>query len=223
MAIILNATPSNGLGVSSDNSGVIQFQSNTVNTLSIASSGLMTAAYNGANPGVVPGMQYFRLNNDITGTQATTAQNIINVGVTLASSTVYTFDGLFFLNKSAGTTSHTLSFGFGGTATVNNIWYNLLEGDNATSQVSNFGNGPTNNWGFNTASQSLVMGARTSATLYIILIIKGTVSINAGGTFIPQYSLSAAPGGAYTMSAGSYMSIYPISTAGANVSIGSWA
>ena len=51
----------------------------------------------------------------------------------------------------------------------------------------------------------------------------GTVSVNAGGTFIPQYSLSAAPGGAYTTAAGSYMKISPLSASGSATNIGGWA
>lgn len=47
--------------------------------------------------------------------------------------------------------------------------------------------------------------------------------INAGGTFIPQYQLSAAPGGAYTTAIGSYFLIYPIGAAGNNTNIGTWA
>jgi hypothetical protein len=53
--------------------------------------------------------------------------------------------------------------------------------------------------------------------------ISGTVSINAGGTFIPQYQLSAAPGGAWTVASGAYFLIYPISASGSNTSVGTWA
>ena len=65
--------------------------------------------------------------------------------------------------------------------------------------------------------------AQTSATLYFTLIGCGVLSVNTGGTLIPQYSLSAAPGGAYTTAAGSYMLIYPIGASGSNVSVGTWA
>ena len=76
---------------------------------------------------------------------------------------------------------------------------------------------------YNTASSSPVTAANSSATVYWSFILKGTVSVNAGGTFIPQYTLSAAPGGAYTTQAGSYMKISPLAASGANVSIGTWA
>ena len=61
------------------------------------------------------------------------------------------------------------------------------------------------------------------ATATVMFVVKGVVSINAGGTFIPQYTLSAAPGGAYTMQIGGYMKINPIGASGANTNVGVWA
>jgi len=54
-------------------------------------------------------------------------------------------------------------------------------------------------------------------------LMKGTVSINAGGTFIPQYTLSAAPGGAYSTVAGSFIRIAPIGASGSAINVGTWA
>lgn len=48
-------------------------------------------------------------------------------------------------------------------------------------------------------------------------------TINVVGTFVPQYSLSAAPGGAYSTQAGSYFKIAALSPSGANTAIGTWA
>ena len=177
----------------------------------------------GTQRGIVPGMQFFRLGTPLVGTNATGAQNLLGVGVTVSSSTVYAFDGVILMSKSAGVTSHTLSTLFGGTATIENIAYWVYEGDNATSFTTNMSLAGTNIFGTTTASAVAVMGARTSAALYVTLKLNGTVSITNGGTFIPQYSLSAAPGGAYTTAIGSYFNIYPIGTSGANVSVGTWA
>jgi hypothetical protein len=48
--------------------------------------------------------------------------------------------------------------------------------------------------------------------------------VTTGGTFIPQYSLSAAPGGAYSTLSNSYMLIYPINnTSSGTVNVGTWA
>jgi hypothetical protein len=174
-------------------------------------------------PGVLTnGLQLYRLNADLAGANATGAQSTLGVGVTLAGSTVYAFEMVFALSKSAGTTSHTVGVGFGGTATLNNIAYRL--------NVQN----PTSS-GFTTpavadfqefvqsASNGTVTAAQTSAALYLSMRISGTVSVNASGTFIPQYTLSAAPGGAYTTALGSYMLIYPIGASGSATNVGSWA
>ena len=125
------------------------------------------------------------------------------------------------LLKSAGTTSHTISLGFGGTATINNCAYTLINAW-SSSGISTTSNG-ANAMTILTASSTVVTAAFTGAGEGVNFIIKGTVSINAGGTFIPQYTLSAAPGGAYTTQAGSYIKISPISASGANTNIGSWA
>ena len=171
--------------------------------------------------GVIPGMQYYRLDSALVGSNVNTAQSIYGVGVTLSASTVYEFEAVFALSKTAGTTSHTFGVGFGGTATINNISYIISRGgsftsfnDTAASATSSF---------LQTATNSVLTVAYSSATAYQLCTYRGVVSINAGGTFIPQYTLSAAPGGAYTTAAGAYFLIYPIGAAGSNTSIGTWA
>ena len=75
----------------------------------------------------------------------------------------------------------------------------------------------------NNATTALTVTSFATANVVIGFIIRGTVSINAGGTFIPQYTLSAAPGGAYSTVAGSYIRIAPLSASGANTNVGTWA
>jgi hypothetical protein len=173
--------------------------------------------------GVIPGEQLYVLNSGYVGSNATGAQPIFGVGVTLSGSTYYAFEAVYALSKSAGTTSHSLSILFGGTATLNNIAYQI--------------NGQYNGTGFNATTTALsnmqpnfiqtagafAVGSNSTAAIYFMVLIKGMVSINAGGTFIPQYQLSAAPGGAYTTAANSYFKIYPIGASGANVNVGTWA
>jgi hypothetical protein len=175
----------------------------------------------GTQRGIIPNEQFFALNAGLAGANATGAQSIFGVGVTLSASTVYEFEMDFILTRAAGTTAHTISLGFGGTATLNNIIYEVIDiaalslpiapGNNATTIAAT------------SATATAITGSITSSTRVDCIIIKGTVSINAGGTFIPQYTLSAAPGGAYTTAAGSYMKIKPIGVSGANVSVGTWA
>lgn len=241
MAVTLNASTSNGLIQTADTSGVISLQANgttvlTVNPANVthANIALGTAAagameYNGYSPyftpfgtsrGVMPAYQYYSLNSTVVGANATGAQSIFGLtnGFTLQASTIYEFEALVALSKTAGTTSHTVSLGFGGTATINNIGYNWTANqmDGSFTGVNNL----VSNYFIQTASATVVTAAQTSATRYWFGVLKGTVSVNAAGTFLPQYTLSAAPGGAYTTAIGSYFKISPLAASGANVSIG---
>jgi hypothetical protein len=75
----------------------------------------------------------------------------------------------------------------------------------------------------NSTSNTNAYLSAAAAAISWAYIVRGTVSVNAGGTLIPQYTLSAAPGGAYSTAAGSYFMIYPIGASGANVNVGTWA
>ena len=176
----------------------------------------------GTQRGVVPGAQFFRLDSGLAGANVSTAQSVFGVGVTLSSSTVYAFEAEYIFTK----TAHSFGLGFAGTATVNNILYTAF----------NYFNNSTLNSPLNTASIAItysamnqatnttgISSAASTATQTQTFKLKGTVSINTGGTFIPQYTLSAAPGGAYTTAAGSFFMIYPIGASGANVNVGTWA
>lgn len=178
-------------------------------------SGLLTGAVRGNSPGLYQNSQYYRLNTAVAGTNTTTAQSIFGVAPTLTAATQYEFEAVVILNKTAGTTSHTIGISFGGTATINNIggltytaWGSGLVLD-GTALVS------TTNTAFTVSI--------TSAAVTHGIIIKGTVSINTGGTFIPQYTLSAAPGGAYSTQPGSFIKISALGASGSNINIGSWA
>lgn len=252
MASIINAstTSTSGLVQTADASGVLQLQSNGVTGLTVGPGGVLTAAngmvfssmtlgtaqtgefeYDGKVPyftpagtqrGVIPGMQYYRLNSAVVGANAATSQSALGVGVTVSASTVYEFKGRYYLTRTAGTTSHVVGTTFGGTATGNNILYRAAMKYNTTaiSLAATSDVYTAYSFGFNS-----VLGLITTsgATVYIVVDVEGTISINAGGTIIPQYNLSAAPGGAYTSGIGSYFAIWPVGAAGSNVSVGSWA
>jgi len=168
------------------------------------------------------GAFYYRLDSNLAGANATGAQSVFGVGVTLAGSTVYQLEVVYVLNKTVGSTSHTMGFGFGGTATVNNF---LLTG--VTNEAANVGvaglTGGGATWGSDTVSNATATPSMTSTTHFVMLVASGSVSINAGGTFIPEYTLSAAPGGAYSTVAGSYIRFVPIGAAGSNSSQGTWS
>lgn len=162
--------------------------------------------------------QYYRLNTDFLGANATGAQSLFGKGITLAAGVAYEFDLLVTLVKTAGTNSHTIALGFGGTATLNNMAYTVKY---AGPQA--FGSGAALN-SYPTASGSSVVftGPIVTAGVYMSFDVRGTVSVSASGTLIPQYTLSAAPGGAYYTSAGALIRVATLGPSGANVSVGNW-
>jgi hypothetical protein len=171
----------------------------------------------GTQRGIVPGMQYYCLQSGYSFTSGTTSVALYGVGVTLSSSTVYAFEGLFVLYRATSTTS-IARLNFAGTATLNNILYqthSVFNPDTIPQVDSN------NNMAvINTAAVTPISISASVNT--ITAFISGTVSVNAGGTFIPQYSQSAN-GGTTTNQAGSYFRIYPIGASGSNVNVGTWA
>jgi len=175
----------------------------------------------GTQRGLMPAAQYYRLNTANVGANVNTAQSVFGASVTLSGSTVYAFEGFYTLLKTAGATAHTVSYGFGGTATVNNASFGGLGFASVSSSA------PLNTNVFAGFTLSLANTAYTtslaSANVFTTVRFWGTVSVNAGGTFTPQYILSAAPGGAYTVQIGSYINIYPVGTSGANTIVGAWA
>lgn len=220
---VSSGTP--GIKYTADSSGIVQFQSSGANSLQIDASQYVSATVNSLGKGMIPAEQFYRLNTDLAGANATGAQSVLGVGVTLVGSTVYQFQASYILSKIAGSTSHTIGIGFGGTATINNInWQALVNYGGGTSGYTP--------WGLTANAATLASNSATNITSTTAIttvgeaytaVIFGTVSINAGGTFIPQYTLSAAPGGAYTTAAGSYFKISPLGASGSNTSIGTWS
>lgn len=157
----------------------------------------------------------YRLNAALAGANVNTAQNLLGVGVNLAAG-IYEFEVLFALLKTAGTTAHTLALGFGGTATVSNIAYQLdyRSLDGGTFPPAALSPGFTS-W-LQTATPSVISGSLSNASASHHGRIRGTVNLSAPGTFAPQYLLSAAPGGAYSTQAGAFMRVAPMETRAAD-------
>lgn len=213
-SISTGTTTTTGYVVSSDTTGNLVL--NPTNYLSATPNSLGTSR--------IPAEQFYRLDSALAGANATGAQSVLGVGVTLTGSTVYQFELVYCLVKSAGATGHTVGVSFGGTATLNNIGFSLIYAQSATTGTVNGQPASSSNQFYILQATNTVMTPSISTAAQAVYpVIRGTVSVNAGGTFIPQYTLSAAPGGAYSTQAGSYFKISPLAASGSNVSIGNWA
>lgn len=186
----------------------------------------------GTQRGFVPGMQFYSHPlSGRTGDRTTANQSILGVGCTVTANTLYQFQGRFNFFKSAGATSHTMSFSWGGTTTfVNNrIVTNMIIQSSAQGFVSQNTARAAYYYVMETPSSFAFSGSIASAFYTTNIRVDGMFIANTSGTLIPQYSLSADPGGAYTGSAGNYLAVWPVnapaltSNNAANVSIGTWA
>ena len=145
----------------------------------------------------------------------------MGVGASLSANTVYSFEGFSIFTRSAGATSHNFRLGFGGTASINNMsveYHASIYTGSIPDYTSTAYVGVQTGTSVVTAVPTIAGSPRV-----ITVYTKGTVSISAAGTFTPQYVLSAAPGGAYTVKAGAYFEFNPLGSAGSDVSVGNWS
>lgn len=226
-----NVTGGNVAGIIRPSAGTVtlpplQFTSGT--NLTTAAAGVME--YDGAafyaspkasQRGVVDTVSFLALTTDYTGSNVSTAQKVFNSPtngqITLPANTTYFFEGVYYITRAAGTTSHTLStlFALGGTLTsISYIADTTSTTGNALGAVSRI-------YG-TTAGATAVTAASTSATENITVYLRGIVRTNAAGTFTPQIQYSAAPGGAPTILANSYFRMVPVGTDTVNY-VGNWS
>ena len=171
--------------------------------------------------GVMPTEHFIILTTDYVGSNVSTAQKVFNSPaggiITLPASTSYFLEAVYYITRAAGTTSHTLStlFALGGTLT--SIAYTA----DTTSTTGN-ALGAVSRIYATAATATAVTAASTTATENITVIIKGVVRTNTAGTFTPQIQYSAAPGGAPTVLANSYLRLIPIGT-NTVASVGNWS
>lgn len=172
---------------------------------------------------VLPGEVLYRLAANRTALLQTTAQSVFGVGVTLAGSTVYQFEGLYEISKSGASGVGLISLSFGGTATLNNIGYDVFRYyDTVAFTTANTPPASYNYYAVANAGTSMSTDS-TATNSFHIFRLRGMVSVNAGGTFIPQFTTSTAAAGAPVVQINSYFKLSPLGASGANTSIGNWA
>jgi hypothetical protein len=192
-------------------------------------NGYLTGSISGMGAGLYASQLIYRLNSAYVGANVSTPQSTFGKGVTLLANTQYVFEAMYGWVKTVGATAHTFLHGFGGTVGINNISYSIFGARYDSADLSIMSDSSVNY-----APKLIIVQSNTLinisggstmgfATLTMRAVVNGTISTSTGGTFIPQYQCSAAPGGAYSTAMGSYFKIWPVGTSGADINIGNWA
>jgi hypothetical protein len=177
---------------------------------------------NASNRGVLNTSHFMCLAVDYTGNDSSTAQKVFDLGtgsagaITLPGSTAYFLEATYYITRAVGSNSHNLSTLFALSSALTGITYTA----DTTSTTGNV-LGTVSRIYATAATAVAVTGASTSSTENITVTIRGIVRTNASTTFTPQVKYDAAPGGAPTFLAGSYIRLTPIGT-NAVTFVGNW-
>jgi len=153
-----------------------------------------------------------------TLSDTTSAQQVFSTPgyVSLAASTTYQFEAVYYIVRAAGTTSHTTSTLFNASSALLNIAYTA---DVTTSTGVAL---TAVNRIYGTATTALVVtAASSSATENLVITLKGIMRTSAATDVTPQFQYSAAPGGAPTVLTNSYIKFIPLGTS-SMASVGPW-
>lgn len=189
--------------------------------LVIAQDGFLYSSPQGNSNGLVQGHKYFRLNSTLTLANSTSTQEIFGKSCSVIGGLSYEIEMLMILYKTAGTTNHTVSIAFGGGYVPNTVRL-LIQSRSYDGSYTTI-TSPDNMFIINTDSLTAINSASNNATQSHIVLVKGIVDVSTTGTFTPQVDFSAAPGGAYSVIAGSYIKVSPLGPQNADLNIGSWS
>lgn len=162
---------------------------------------------------------------DYTGTSnSSSAQKVFNTSTngstTVAGSTLYRVEGMIQV-RTSDTDSASWRFGFGGTATYNwdAVSFIVSRATAAGSGGAEFFQAvyaSADSLGFGGNQRAVTTAA--AAVKFVTFWVNGYLSINAGGTLIPQYSYSATNQSSPVTKQGSWMRLIPTPS-----TIGAWA
>jgi len=171
--------------------------------------------------GVIAAEQFIALVSNYTGADSASAQQVFNASaagaVTLAASTTYMMEGVYYITRAAGTTSHTMSTLFALSGTLTSIAYTA-----ETTSTTGNALGAVSRIYATGATAAVVTAASIDATENITVTIRGIVRTNTAGTFTPQIQYSAAPGGAPSILANSFFKLTPIGN-NTVATVGNWS
>ena len=155
------------------------------------------------------------------GANANTAQDLFPLDITLDANSVYQYELVFAQRKTVGATTHRMRYLFDGTVGVTTIHRNFyMSWDVGSSTAAS-----SLSWAgyYGTTAEREFTNDMTNAGISTWMQERGVIITSTAGTFIPQYRLTAAPGGAYSTQAGSYFRLRKVGAAGGDIAVGPWA
>jgi hypothetical protein len=203
----------------------LNFQSGTLQTSAAAGA----AEYDGtalyftaaaSSRQVVDAEQFTCLSGSYTLANSTSAQKLFNVAangaLNVQAATSYFFEAEFDITGLSAS-AHTISFGFGGTATVTSIKYVADRLDSSTAFTT------AQAW----TKQTVTSAAATALTAAGVTTtgfaaqLRGIIRINAAGTLIPQVTQGTASAAA-VVSANSWIRFTPVGSSTVT-NVGNWS
>lgn len=223
-------TGQNTLAAGTTTLAPLTFQSGTNLTTAAAGAmeydGVVHYATHAANErGAVNAEQWICNTAAYTLVSQTAAQKMFNSptngAVTVAGSTFYQFECEFNLT-SMSASAGTFGFAIGGTATLTSTkwWSTSVKG--ASPLLSTFKDTSTTTITgvlMNATASNASLGPSNNA-IDAFALIRGIIRVNAGGTIIPQVSLTVAA--AAVVGINSYFRLWPVGSNTA-VSLGNWS
>lgn len=166
------------------------------------------------------GDSIFALASAHAGADVTTAQDLFPEDITLDENSIYQYELVFSQLKTAGATSHRIRYLYGGTVGVSSMQRNFYMSWDTSSTAA-----ATLAWNgiYTSAAEQEFTANIAFANVTTWMQERGIVVTSTGGTFIPQYRLTVAPGGAYSTRVGSYFRLRKLGASGSNIAIGAWA
>jgi hypothetical protein len=195
--------------------------------LSVATGGAQE--YDGAvayftpssNRGVLGAQHFITLTSDYTASDVATAQQVFNSttsgAIALSATKTYLFDAVYYITRSAGATSRTLSVLFNTSNALSSISY-IAE---TTSTASNILGTVSRIYGTATTA-TVVTAASTDTNQNITVVLRGMIRTSTATTFTPQIQFSAIAGGAPSVLSGSYFRLVSLGTSSVT-SVGNWS
>jgi hypothetical protein len=161
--------------------------------------------------------QFQAITTGYTLTTATTAQKLLNAtangALAIRANTTFFFEAVFSITGLSAS-AHTVSFGFGGTATYTSCAWQALTTAGGTGGAAALYSATSN------AATAITAAGITTTTLQAV--IKGVIRTNAAGTLIPQIT-NATNGIAAVVAANSYFRLTPVGADSlASAGFGNW-